>query len=76
MIQGRRACPNNDFVSSLFNLFPHLMEERRGKYKRQIQTQMEMRPSNGKEFFQSMPGMSFFTVVVVGFFFFFAFWND
>ena len=65
MIQGRRVCPNNGFVLSLFNLFPHLMEERRGRYKRQIQTQMEMLPDNGKQFFQSMPVMSFFPVVVV-----------
>ena len=74
MIQGRRVCPNNGFVLSLFNLFPHHMKEGRGRYKRQMQTQMEMLPNNGKEFFQSMPVMYFFPVVVVVFFF--AFWDD
>ena len=61
MIQGRRVCPNNGFVLSLFNLFAHHMEEGRGRYERQIQTQIEMLPNNGKEFVSNYASDVFFS---------------
>ena len=71
MIQGRRVCPNNGFVLSLLIFFLTTWKREGADTKDKFKLKWKCCLIMAKYFFQSVPVMSFFPVVVVVVCFFF-----